>query len=317
MWRAYCSERHTVWFGGRRLETQVMLCAGRPSYFVILVNGTKEEAIDYKNKVQKHLENMGLQLSEEKTKLTHWDKPITFLGYHIHGKLRRNGVQIGAILSIPKEKERAVRRELVRVASYHHIPEADAMLSMNAKFRGWCNYYKYANSPQVVFGRIGRKMWWCYAHFLARKSKCSIKYLLTRMTKNGRKKVITKGIRKRDTFTLRIDKREIFLDIFPPLSGQIRQVSNNETWTVDLKPVNPEKWQHGHSVATRLTALARSEGICERCKENPAVHVHHKNRMKSKGTLLAKMASDRSQHNQAVALCKECHLEVHHGSWQT
>ena len=117
--------------------------------FVILVNGTKEDANDYKNKVEGHLVAMGLTLSEDKTSITHWEKPITFLGYHIHGMQRINGVQIRAILSIPKEKERGIRRELVRVAGYHHIPEIDAMLCMNAKFRGWCNYYKYANNPQL------------------------------------------------------------------------------------------------------------------------------------------------------------------------
>jgi Reverse transcriptase (RNA-dependent DNA polymerase) len=119
--------------------------------FVILVNGTKEEAIDYKNKVEGHLAAMGLILSEEKTSITHWEKPIRFLGYDIHGRQRAKGVGITAVFSIPKEKERAIRRELVRVASYHHIPEIDGMLSMNAKFRGWCNYYKYANNPQLVF----------------------------------------------------------------------------------------------------------------------------------------------------------------------
>ena len=147
--------------------------------FVILVNGTKEEAIDYKNKVEGHLAAMGLTLSEEKTSITHWEKPIRFLGYHIHGVQRAKGVQISAVLSIPKEKERAIRRELVRVASYHHIPEIDGMLAMNAKFRGWCNYYKYANSPQSVFNGVAQKMWWFYAHFLARKHRSSMKALLT------------------------------------------------------------------------------------------------------------------------------------------
>jgi hypothetical protein len=94
---------------------------------------------------------MGLTLSTEKTSITHWEKPITFLGYHIRGIQRINGIQIQAILSIPKEKERTIRRELVRVAGYHHIPEIDAMLAMNAKFRGWCHYYKYANNPQEAF----------------------------------------------------------------------------------------------------------------------------------------------------------------------
>jgi retron-type reverse transcriptase len=138
--------RHTPIF-----ETRQQTKLGYVRYaddFVILVNGTKEEAIDHKNKVEGHLAAMGLTLSEEKTSITHWEKPIQFLGYHIHGRQRAQGVQITAVLSIPKEKERAIQRELVRVASYHHSPERDGMLSMNAKFRGWCNYYKYANNPQ-------------------------------------------------------------------------------------------------------------------------------------------------------------------------
>jgi len=182
--------------------------------FVILVNGTKGEAIDYKNKIEGHLANMGLTLSEEKTSITHWSKPIKFLGYLIQGIQRTNGVQIRAILSIPKEKERAIRRELVRVASYHHIPEIDAMLAMNAKFRGWCNYYKYANNPQIVFSRISQKMWWFYAHFLARKQGSNIKALLQRTKKNGSYRMVTKGADKKRTFTIKLDKGKIiYLDV--------------------------------------------------------------------------------------------------------
>lgn len=285
--------------------------------FVILVNGAKEEAIDYKNKVEGHLAAMGLTLSEEKTRVTHWDEPITFLGYHIHGELRAKGNQIRAKLSIPKEKERTIRRELVRVASYHHIPEIDAMISMNAKFRGWCNYYKYANNPQVVLNRVAHKMWWFYAHFLARKHRSSTKALLIRAIKNGSHRKITKGTAKRGTFTIELKKgKRIYLDVFPPKPDQIRQVGNKETWTVDLKPVNPDRWLQGRSAATRLTALAGSGGICQRCGINPAMQVHHKNRMKTKRTALAKAASDRDQREQAQALCKECHLEEHHGTWQ-
>ena len=308
-------QRHTPYY-----ETRHHSKLGYVRYaddFVILVNGTKEDAIDYKNKVEGHLAAMGLTLSAEKTSITHWEKPITFLGYHIHGRQRQKGVQIKAILSIPQEKERAIRRELIRVAGYHHIPEADAMLAMNAKFRGWCNYYKYANNPQEVLGRISHKMWWFYAHFLARKHRSHIKPLLAKTKKNGSYRVITKGKHKRRTFTTTLGKgKTIYLDIFPPKTELISQVTNKETWTVDLKPVNPEKWLQGRSAATRLTALARSGGICERCKENPAIQTHHPNRMKTKRTVRAKVDSDRDQQHQARALCKECHLEEHHGTWQ-
>lgn len=307
--------RHTPYFDARH---QAKL--GYVRYaddFVILVNGTKEDAIDQKGKVERLLKDMGLTLSEEKTRITHWGEPVMFLGYNIQGEMRPRGVQIRATLSIPKEKERTIRRELLRVASYHHIPEIDAMLTMSAKFRGWSNYYKYANEPSEVFERISRKMWWFYAHFLARKQRQSIRQLLTWAHKTGREKVVKKGNGVgRGTFTIPVGKKEIYLDIFPPKTAEIKVVANEGTWTVDLKHVNPTNWNKGRSAATRLTALARSEGMCERCGENPAQHIHHTKRMKTKRTMLAKIASDKDQREQAKALCKECHLEVHHGNWQ-
>jgi hypothetical protein len=284
--------------------------------FVILVNGTEAESRDYKNKIEGQLTAMGLALSAEKTKITHWSKPIAFLGYHIHGVPRSHGVQIRAILSIPKEKERLIRRELLKVASYHHIPELDALGAMNAKFRGWCNYYKYANSPQVVFNRVAQKMWWLYAHYLARKKRTNIKKLLTWATTTGIRKTVKKGPAYRKTFIISVGTREHYLDVFPPSTTEIRALPNKETWTVDLKPIHPQNWQRGRSAATRLTALARSEGICESCGANPAQHVHHSNRMRTKRTVFAKIASDKDQREQAPALCKECHLAVHHGKWQ-
>jgi len=283
--------------------------------FVILVNGTVENARDIKNKVEEHLAAMGLQLSGEKTSITNWNKPIAFLGYHIHGELRKNGVQIRAILTIPKEKERRIRRDLLKTSSYHHIPEQDAMLNMSAKYQGWCNYYKYANNPQEVFNRLSQKMWWFFAHFLSRNRRSSIKSLLAWTKTTGKCKVVSKGNNSRLTFTVKNGKREMYLDLFPPQTAVIQTVSNKETWTVDLKPVNPANWMKGRSAATRLTALTRSEGTCERCGTNPVNQVHHKNRMKTKKTMLAKVRSDKDQREQALALCKECHLEIHHGNF--
>ena len=46
MWRARCSETGTVRFGGGRLETQVMLCAGRLPYFLIGIIGSLNEELN-------------------------------------------------------------------------------------------------------------------------------------------------------------------------------------------------------------------------------------------------------------------------------
>jgi len=179
----------------------------------------------------------------------------------------------------------------------------------------FCATAKYANNPTIVFRRVSQKMWWFFAHFQARKHKKSMKGLLTWAHTSGRYKTVTKGNDRRLTFTCQVGKREIYLDIFPPKSAEIRQVTNKETWTVDLKPVNPRNWTQGRSAATRLSALARSGGLCERCGKNPAQQVHHKNRMKTKRTVLARIRSDKDQKEHAPALCKECHLEAHHGNY--
>jgi RNA-directed DNA polymerase len=57
--------------------------------FVIMVQGKKGEAQTIKDEVGKKLQEMGLALSEEKTKLTHWRYKIHFLGYQLHGKPTR------------------------------------------------------------------------------------------------------------------------------------------------------------------------------------------------------------------------------------
>src|SRR5437867_12629544 len=61
-----------VRFGGGRLETQVTLCAGRLSYWLLGFVGPKEEAEAIKARLKAFLhETLKLELSQEKTLLTH------------------------------------------------------------------------------------------------------------------------------------------------------------------------------------------------------------------------------------------------------
>jgi group II intron reverse transcriptase/maturase len=283
--------------------------------FVIFVAGNKIETEVIKDKVKNKLTDIGLELSEEKTKLTHWSKSIRFLGYQIQGKQRARGVGIRAILSIPNEKVRNATENLGKIGSYYHIPEVDVMTQLNAIYRGWCNYYRYANSPQSDFSRLAGKTWWVYAHFNARKQKSSIKAMIVRAKKAGRLSTVKKGKRVSHTFQLPVGKKTLFLDIFPPKTEQIRKVTNRQNWTVDLKPVAPLNWQSGRSLATRLEAIERANGVCERCNENPVAQVHHTIPIRGK-SFLARVMSDRDQRYTARALCKECHLEVHKGSFK-
>jgi RNA-directed DNA polymerase len=58
---------------------------------LVLVAGAKHEAEAIKVKIKEKLSEIGLKLSEEKTKLTHWRNTVSFLGYEIRGDLKKKG----------------------------------------------------------------------------------------------------------------------------------------------------------------------------------------------------------------------------------
>jgi group II intron reverse transcriptase/maturase len=282
--------------------------------FAIMVQGKKPEAQAIKDQIGKKLQEMGLMLSEDKTKLTHWRYRVNFLGYQLHGKQGRTGTNIRPILSVPRTKLRRIKDAIREVSGYHHIPEADAIAQMSAMFRGWCNYYRYANAPQADFGDLSRHTWWCYAHYVARKQRSSIATMLKRERQRKGVETVTRNGRKRLTFKVPMGRKMLILDLFPPKTGQIRGLPNKGNWTVDLRPVIPTNWQSGRSLATRMAALERAEGVCERCQEQPVAHVHHTAPLRGK-SFLARIASDSAQRYTALALCVECHLEVHGGTY--
>src|SRR5262245_6868276 len=62
--------------------------------FVVLCNGRKEEATRMKEELKSVLTQMGLTLSEEKTKVTHITEGFDFLGYRIIRSIGTKGKMI-------------------------------------------------------------------------------------------------------------------------------------------------------------------------------------------------------------------------------
>jgi group II intron reverse transcriptase/maturase len=226
------AERHPCKFGYVRYADD----------FVVMVNGTKEEAEIVKRQVADKFGSMGLTLSEEKTRLTHWRDPIRFLGYEVQGRLRPKGVRITAIFSIPTDKARQVAREIQTVCSWHQLPEADVRCRVGAIFRGWCNYYRYASGPQRVFGRLAYRAWWRYAHYLGRKRQTGIANVIQHEKRAGRLRRLTVKGRTVQTFFTKVDGREYMLNWAPPKTASIWTVPKPAGWNVDLRPLPPDEW---------------------------------------------------------------------------
>jgi hypothetical protein len=202
-------------------------------------------------------------------------------------------------------------RELLPWAHGHQIKGISAIVAaIIEKQTG-----NQADSPQNIFSKLSYLTWQYYAHYLARKQRLSIAKMIRKEIRAGRLKTIQKNGRNRTTFITHIGKRQITLDIVPARTGQIWLMSNQNEWQVDLKPIQPLNWQSGRSLATRLQAIERAGGKCENCKINPIEQVHHTVPLRAK-SFLARVMSDQSQRYTARALCNECHIKMHGGSFK-
>jgi group II intron reverse transcriptase/maturase len=281
---------------------------------LILLQGTKAAAQAIKEHNGKKLHELGVALSEETTKLTHWRDAVNFLGYQRHSKPARKGTSLWPILCSPRKTLQGIKAALRVVGGSHHIPALDVITQLSARCRGWCHSCRYATAPQAVFSDLSRSTGRRYAHSVARKHRRRMAPLLKQKRQAGRLGTVTKTGRRRNTFRVFVGEKTVSLDLFPPRTGPSRTLATPGPWTGALKPVMPMNGQSGHSLATRTAALERANGTCARCGEHPVAQVHHPVALRGQ-TFLAQAMSDSAQRYTAQALRHEGHLDVHGGSY--
>jgi len=152
--------------------------------FVVFCNGTKAEALAMKEELKGTLSNMGLTLSEEKTKVTHITKGFDFLGYRIIRSIETKGQMIPKVL-IPAEAIKQFQYKVRGMLAPNTSNESYSakIIALNGLIRGWCEYYRSTSSPQWGFREIERKLYWDMAHWLGKKYKVSIPTVLQKYSK--------------------------------------------------------------------------------------------------------------------------------------
>src|SRR5207248_11298403 len=117
----------------------------------------------------------GLELSEEKTTITHIIDGFDFLGYHI---FRCNKPTKGNIIGVfmqptekglkrMKQKIREMTDKKTRNDDYLHKLEA-----INSLVRGWASYYRAVN-PSRTFDKLDRYVWIRLRRWLQKKYRIS------------------------------------------------------------------------------------------------------------------------------------------------
>jgi hypothetical protein len=142
--------------------------------FVVCTDGTREEAEAEKQALAAFLkEELRMELSMEKTRITAVEEGFDFLGYRVmQTKARRTGKMVGNLF-IPKSKLTDLRHKIrVKVRGMPTgRPLTYLLSSLNPIITGWRNYYRYATHATRDFHNLDWWMWGRVGRWLRKKHK--------------------------------------------------------------------------------------------------------------------------------------------------
>lgn len=297
----------------RSLPRKVTYYARYADDFVILLcNASKADTIQLKTAVAEWLkENLGLNLNQEKTHVTHWRDKVRFLGYELEGRSNRNGTG-WMFLSIPKPAVRSVVAKIQQATRFPQAPEYDVFHNVNAVARGWSNYYRYAHNNNVTGGKLSMVIYWLTVHYLGKRHKRSIAKVMkdhyARDPKTG-----CKGLYICSPGKPRIPENRYFI-WHKTLTR--RQLGNPWAYEVqDVQPYLNRSWAKGRSQQKKLETQEKANRCCERCGvSGVTLYVHHPNRLANAKHVKKGQAhvAQSGLEQETILLCLACHMEHHH-----
>jgi hypothetical protein len=322
-------DRITITHGsrGRRLETQVKLCAGRLPYFLLGFTGSRKEALDIKQKLRSFLGTLKLSLSEEKTLITHATTGrARFLGYEIYigrddtkltghksrAKRTLRSLNGKVVLSVPKDVARKWQYRHTRKGKPIHRPyllncsDYEIIQTYGLEFQGLANYYTLAHNVSTMLYPVKYYYQQSLVKTLAAKHKQRATWVYrkyARRSEQGVKAIIIEIPNPNNP-----DK---------PLTAKFgdRPIRFNPNTTIrdDIAQV-----YHGRNELVRR--LLANE--CELCGSSEGINVHHVRKLKDvkkkyrgrrEPPAWAKFMMARNR--KTVVVCHQCHTAIHNGKY--
>jgi RNA-directed DNA polymerase len=271
--------------------------------FVVMCNGTKEQAMAMKQELTEVLlTSLKLNLSLEKTKVTHINDGFQFLGIWIQRSIGSRGVYVPRT-AIPDEAKKKFLSKLKRTLSprTHQNSVNSKILALNQLIMGWGQYYQYVSSPKHVFNRLDAKVFWLMGHWLGRKYKCSIPKVMKQYYKRS-----TFGTNSRTLRLLReiSTKRHLpkkhsnpYTETFQPIQRE-KKFSLEDAWTGGES-------KNRESMDWRPYVIERDGLICAICRKEFLVEQLEVDHKRPRAMFKDQRAADYMENLQV--LCQHCH----------
>jgi len=290
--------------------------------------GTKAEAEEIKQKINDFLKTIKLELSEEKTLITHaTSERAHFLGYEIYtstsnrlttGKsgskktTKTRAISYKIMMSVPqKVTNEWIRRHTRKGKPIHrnellNNSEFDIITAYGMEFQGLVNYYCMAFDVSRHMYRIKHIMAKSLAKTLAAKYKRNVAWAY-RTFKHKFETGVT-------GFRLVIDREPPKKPLIAKYGAKPIHYDRNPSYIRDTKP---------HPLARRTELIDRLlADECELCGSTENVQVHHVRALKD---VKKKYAGKRhppswviammERNRKTLVVCKMCHLRIHNGKY--
>lgn len=276
-----------------------------------VITGSSKELLENEVKpiVERFLAERGLQLSVEKTKITHIQEGFDFLGQNV----RKYG---GKLLIKPSSKNVKAFLDKVRgiIKGNASAKQENLIGQLNPVIRGWANYHRHIVASET-FADVDYAIWWALWRWARRRHpKMGARWVRKRYfqsigAENGvfcatylrppRKVVQIRLFKASHLRIIRHVKVRWGMNPFDPTCDEYYEQRKRARMLVNLagKPFLRTVW-------------TQQDGICKVCGqligEEDRWHIHHTLHRKDGGP-------DRPSNRQM--LHRNCHRQIHHPCW--
>jgi len=290
--------------------------------WIITFTGTFKEANEILHKIVMFLDvNLKLSLSQEKTRIVRSNNeksPARFLGYNLITQWSNDKITdgsrslIGTIaFLIPNDviiyhKAKFMKNgKVVHLPQYLANPTYDIIASYQARFRGLCQYYKFARNQQKL-----AHMKYIMEISLTKTLACKLKTSVAKVYKRFASMKMVDGYNYKVIAESIVDgKGNTHTAYFGAIPFKRQPFSLKNIIRDDI---------HIYYYGRNSMMVRLSNNICELCGSEDAIEIHHIHHMKdvskSKSEFAKRMIA---MNRKTIAVCQRCHNMIHNGSYSS
>lgn len=276
--------------------------------FLLLTNGSKAEAMRLKNEFKTFLEEeLKLELSQEKTQITHVNEGFDFLGFHVQREVSAHD-RPKVLVTPAQENQKKLKLKIKEMTKRKQFQDSPLLKisALNAVLRGWINYYRHSNVKGIAkdldFWVNQRLFTW-----LAKRHKLPPRRIIEmyKLRENGRRYNL--GIRNGEKYLFLYRLSDLPITKYRSRSPENPYIQGEWSMGMTLTdfPLPEQVWvgnaENSQWRELKETIIAERGAKCEICGSTEKLDLHHIKARKCRGKDVVE---------NLQLLCRKCHAQT-------